>query len=161
MQYIHFQAHAQRKWLPIWFYVKQTSIDVDTIVDDLRRQVATHPASRDAVVHRLRRTVSAYQAHLGKPATLRVVFSRDELVLPTFETEDMIFAYPVQGIPDGQVRLQALRPMLLACLDRAQRNDPKTGSRRSAIYRAACRLDELLYASPNHTQSWRSPPAVA
>jgi len=151
MQYIHFQAHAQRKWLPIWFYVKQTSIDVDTIVDDLRRQVATHPASRDAVVHRLRRTASAYQAHPGKPATLRVTFSRGELVLPTSEAEDMIFAYAVQGIQDGQVHLQALRPMLLACLDRAQRNDPKTGSRRSAIYRAACRLDELLYASPNHT----------
>jgi hypothetical protein len=144
MQFIHSLAHSQRKWLPVWFYVRQSAVSLDDIVEDLRRQVATHPSSRDALVKRLLRTVSAYRKQTGKPAALVAKFLKGEIGPPKTITEDSTFANAVQGLTDAPRNLDVFRPLLLTCLDRVQGADPKTGSRRSAIYRAACRLDELL-----------------
>jgi hypothetical protein len=144
MQYIHSQAHSQRKWLPVWFYVKQSTAPLDEIAEDLRRQVATHPSSRDALVKRLLKTVSAYRKQTGKPAALVAKFLKGEIEPPKTLTEDSTFASALHGLTDQQNNLGVFLPILLTCLDRAQGSDAKTGSRRSAIYRAACRLDELL-----------------
>jgi hypothetical protein len=61
LQYIHSQAHSQRRWLPVWFYVNQTGLIPDKIIEDLRGQVATYPSSRNALVARLLRTASAHK----------------------------------------------------------------------------------------------------
>jgi hypothetical protein len=152
IQYIHSQAHSQRKWLPVWFYVKRSAVAVDEIVEDLRRQVATHPSSRDALVKRLLRTVSAYRKQTGKPAVLVAKFLKGEIEPPKTVAEDSVFANAVQGLTDAQGNLNVFLPILLTCLDRAQGSDAKTGSRRSAIYRAACRLDELLNSPKTSTK---------
>lgn len=157
MQYIHLQAHAQRRWLPVWYYVKQAGVPVEVIVEDLRGQVATHPASRDAVVRRLLRTTSAYKKQSGKEAQLLALFARGETVGPTNAVEDMAFAYAVQGLPDNYADAEQFKPVLLASLDRAQGSDTRSSSRRSAIYRASCRLDELLSASPGPSARMGSP----
>ncbi|MDI4236670.1 ATP-binding protein [Bradyrhizobium sp. Arg237L] len=146
MQYIHFQAHAQRRWLPIWYYIRAAGCSVDEIVDDLRRQVATHPASRDAVVQRLLRKSTAQKEHLGKPSKIMAAILDGSVVPPTDEIADVLFANAVQGLPSNYRKAAALRPHLLASLNRAQGNNGKSSNRRSAIYRAACRLDELLYS---------------
>lgn len=70
LQYVHAQAHCQRKWLPIWCYVRSTGLSTDHLVEDLRSLVATHSSSRNAVVHRLRNTETAYKVHPGKAAVL-------------------------------------------------------------------------------------------
>jgi hypothetical protein len=145
MQYIHFQLHAQRKWLPVWYYVKQANYDVDTIVDDLRRQVATYPASRDALVQRLLRKVTSYKEHPGNSAKMRASILKGNIELPKNETDDTLFANALQGLPTGYAGASTLKPLLLPSLDRTQGNDGKSSNRRSTIYRAACRLDELLY----------------
>lgn len=144
MQYIHSQAHSQRKWLPVWFYVKQSQTPLDEIIEDLRRQVATHPSSRDALVRRLLKTVSAYRKQTGKPAALAAKFLKGEIQPPKTTTDDSSFANAILGLTDEQGDLGVFQTLLLTCLDRAQGSDTKTGSRRSTIYRAACRLDELL-----------------
>jgi hypothetical protein len=146
MQYIHFQVHAQRRWLPVWYYLKQANYTVDTIADDLRRQVATYPASRDAVVQRLVRKVTSYKEHPGNPAKIRASVIGGNITPPTDEASDTLFANALQGLPSGYPGAAALRPLLLPCLDRAQGSDSKSSNRRSAIYRAACRLDELLFS---------------
>jgi hypothetical protein len=70
LQYLHAQAHYPRKWMPIWHYVRQLSISVDDLVEDLRRTPASVPTSRDALVKRLRRTVTAAKACAGTPAKI-------------------------------------------------------------------------------------------
>jgi len=76
MQYIHFQAHAQRKWFPVWFYVDQTKATATEVADDLRSQVATYPSSRDALVDRLVRKESAFRQSTGKAEELRTKLVR-------------------------------------------------------------------------------------
>jgi|ERR1700687_2865582 len=107
-------------------------------------RVATHPSSRDALVKRPLRTVSAYRKQTGKPAALVAKFLKGEVEPPKTVAEDSAFANAIQGLTDAQGDVHIFLRVLLTCLDRAQGSDAKSGSRRSSIYRAACRLDELL-----------------
>jgi hypothetical protein len=148
MQYIHFQAHAQRKWFPVWFYVDQTKLTANGVVEDLREQVATYPSSRDALVNRLAGKDAAFRQSTGKAEALRAKLVRGETTAPTDIDQDVVFAAAVQALP-ATVKpkdLETIRKTLLHCLDRAQGADARSSNRRGSIYRAACRLDELLYA---------------
>ncbi|MBR0730461.1 hypothetical protein JQ582_41775 [Bradyrhizobium japonicum] len=148
MQYIHFQAHAQRKWFPVWFYVDQTKLTVNGVVEDLRGQVATYPSSRDALVNRLAGKDAAFRQSTGKAEALRAKLVRGEITAPTDIDQDVVFAAAVQALPTTvkPKDLETIRKTLLHCLDRAQGADARSSNRRGSIYRAACRLDELLYA---------------
>lgn len=152
LQYIQYQAHAQRKWLPIWFYIDQTKLTTSEVAADLRNRVATHPSSRDAVVNRLLKKETALRQATGKAGELRAKLVKGNITAPTNVEQDVVFAGAVQSLPDTVKRkhLETIRKMLLKCLDRAE-GDAKGGNRRGAVYRAACRLDELLYAGP---KSW-------
>ncbi|WP_316203627.1 ATP-binding protein [Bradyrhizobium sp. SZCCHNS3051] len=147
MQYIHFQAHSQRKWFPVWFYIDQTRSTAAEIAEDLRKQVATYPSSRNALVDRLSGKESAFRQSTGKAEALRVKLARGEIKAPADTVEDALFAGAVQALSTTvkPKDLESIRKMLLVSLDRAQDSNPRSGSRRGAIYRAACRLDELLY----------------
>lgn len=146
-QYVHFQAHSQRKWLPAWYYVKQTKQPVNAIIDDLRKQVATYPANRDALVQRLLRKSTAHKEPVGKPARILSGLLAGNLRAPTDNESDVFFASALQGLPAGYTRVHDLKPLLLASLDRAQGSDNRSSNRRSLIYRAACRLDEVENAN--------------
>jgi len=148
MQYIHFQAHAQRKWFPVWFYVDQTKSTAAEVAEDLRKQVATYPSSRDALVARLAGKDAAFRQSTGKAEALRAKLARGEITEPTDIEQDVVFAAAVQALPTTvkPKDLETIRTILLGCLDRAQGADPRSSNRRGAIYRAACRLDELLYS---------------
>lgn len=145
-QYLHAQAHGPNKWLPIWYYLRQANVAPEVMVAELQGRVATHPTSRDAVVHRLQRADSAFKVHPGRPAQLREAFARGEVNAPAGGADDLRFANAVMGLPPTQPDIAQFKPLLLACLDRGQGQDASSGNRRSAIYRAACRLDELLHA---------------
>ncbi|WP_441255862.1 RNA-binding domain-containing protein [Tardiphaga sp. 285_C5_N1_2] len=147
LSYIHFQAFNQRRWMPIWFYINQTTQTASKIADDLRSSVATHPSSRDAVVRRIEGKDLAFRSASGKPGALAKQLIRGEISEPTTIEEDVVFAGAVQSLPDTVKKkdVETIRKILTACLDRAE-NDMK-GSRRGMIYRAACRVDELLNAA--------------
>ncbi|WP_027574827.1 helix-turn-helix domain-containing protein [Bradyrhizobium sp. WSM1743] len=148
MQYIHFQAHAQRKWFPVWFYIDQAHSTASEVVEDLRKQVATYPSSRDALVDRLSGKDAAFRQSTGKAEALRGKLARGDIKAPTDVDEDIVFAGAVQALPTAvkPKDLESIRTILLQCLDRAQGADPRSSNRRGAIYRAASRLDELLYS---------------
>jgi hypothetical protein len=140
LQYVHAQAHCQRRWLPVWYYAKASALPIDDLVEDLRSLVATHPASRDAVVQRLRRTNSAYKSHPGKPASVLERLLSGNLPRAGTDAENLVTANAIMGLPEDYATPDALRPLLLEMLDSAAEG----ASVRSAIYRAVCRVDEIL-----------------
>jgi hypothetical protein len=121
------------------------------VAEDLRKQVATYPSSRDVLVDRLAGKDAAFRQSTGKAEALRAKLVRSEITAPTDIEQDVVFAGAVQALPATlkPKDLDAIRTILLACLDRAQGADTRSGNRRGAIYRAACRLDELLYSKKN------------
>jgi hypothetical protein len=149
VQYVQFQAHAQRKWFPVWFYIGQAGRTTAEATADLRKQVATYPSSRNALVDRLSGKDSAFRQSTGKAEALRVKLVRGEIATPANIDDDVVFAAAVQALPTivKPKDLETIRNILLGCLDRAQDSDPRSSNRRGAIYRAACRLDELIYSN--------------
>ena len=141
LQYVHSQVHCQRKWLPVWHYATRTGMAIDDLVEDLRSQVATHPSNRNALVHRLRKTETAFKVHPGKPVAVLARLVAGEIVETGTTSDNMVLSNAIMGLPDGYVGAEGLKPVVLEMLDKA----PEGSAVRSAIYRAACRIDELLH----------------
>ena len=131
-----------------WFYVEQTKATVEEIADDLRSQVATYPSSGGALVDRLLGKESAFRQSTGKAEELRAKLVRGEITPPKTIEEDVVFAGAIQSLPITMKTkdVEAIRTLLLDCVDRAQGADSRSSSRRRTIYRAACRLDEVLFS---------------
>jgi hypothetical protein len=134
LQYLHAQAHYPRKWMPVWHYVRH-----DDLVEDLRSMTASVPTSRDAVVQRLRGTLTAKKLYTGSPAIILASLRSGKISAPKSVEEFGAFASAVQGLPDDFNKAGELRPILLDCLKR-----DATNKHRPAIYRAASRIDEIL-----------------
>jgi hypothetical protein len=139
LQYLHAQAHYPRKWMPIWHYVRQLSITVDDLVEDFRGMTASVPTSRDAVVQRLRSTLTAAKHYTGSPAKILTSLLSGTISKPKSVEEFGAFANAVQGLPADFKSVGDLRPILLDCL-----KADKAGKYRHSIYRAASRIDEIL-----------------
>jgi schlafen family protein len=144
LQYLHAQAHYPRKWMPIWYYVRQLSASVDDIVEDLRRIPASVPTSRDAVVQRLRGTLTAHKLYTGSPARMLASLRSGKISVPKNVEEFTSFGSAVQGLPIDFKEAGTLRPILLDCLKR-----DRTSKHRPALYRAASRVDEILNHQSN------------
>lgn len=139
LQYLHAQAHYPRKWMPIWYYVRQLSISVDDLVEDLRGMTASVPTSRDAIVQRLRGTSTAAKLYTGSPAKILALLRTGKINAPKSVDEFGAFANAVQGLPNDFKSAGELKPILLDCLKRDVES-----IHRPAIYRAASRIDEIL-----------------
>lgn len=139
LQYLHAQAHYPRKWMPIWHYVRQLLTSVDELVEDFRSMAASVPTSRDAVVQRLRGTLTAGKFHTGSPAKILELLRIGKISAPKTVEEFGVFASAVQGLPNDFKNAGELKPTLLDCLKRDVTNKHRPG-----IYRAASRIDEIL-----------------
>jgi hypothetical protein len=139
LQYLHAQAHYPRKWMPIWHYVRQLSIPVDDLVEDLRSMTACLPTSRNAMVQRLRGTLTAAKHYTGSPAKILTSLRAERIGKPKSVDEFGAFANAVQGLPNDFKNAEELRPILLDCL-----KADAGGKHRHSIYRAASRIDEIL-----------------
>ncbi|WLC16282.1 AlbA family DNA-binding domain-containing protein [Bradyrhizobium diazoefficiens] len=140
LAYLHAQAYYQRKWMPIWHYVHQLSMSIDDLVEDLRRLTACMPSSRDAIVQRLRGTQSAYKIYTGKPKAMLTDLRAGKVKTPKNDFDLSAFAYALHGLPNDFEEIEKIRPIILECLKR-----DKAEKHRSQIYRAACRVDEIIH----------------
>jgi hypothetical protein len=138
--YLHAQAYYQRKWMPIWYYVHKLQMSVDDLVEDLRGLNACMPSSRDAIVHRLRGTQSAYKLYTGKPKAMLAGILTGELNVPKSDVDLSAFANALHGLPNDFEKIAEVRPIVLECLKRDTEEKWRT-----QIYRAACRVDEIIH----------------
>lgn len=145
LQYILSFAHSNREWLPLWYYVQLSAMAAKDIIAALNAERPSQPSHRDMAIQCLLGKRSAHKVHVGTPKKLLASFLEGKIAEPKTVQEDNTFALAMQGLPDGQKDLEQFRRILLGIANRAQGNDTQTNARRSNIFRAACRLDELLY----------------
>lgn len=145
LEYILSLAHAGRGWLPLWYYVQLSGMEEPEIIAALNSERPTQRKHRDGAIARLLRKKSAYKLHTGSPKKLLGSITDGKLSEPKTPKEDSNFALAIQGLSESASNVEKLRPILLKVASRAQGVDPQTNGRRSNIFRAACRLDEVLY----------------
>ncbi|GJE81245.1 AlbA family DNA-binding domain-containing protein [Methylorubrum thiocyanatum] len=146
LQYIHAQAHFQRKWLPIWYYVSASKAPLSELIAELKARVASRPSSLDAVVRRLRQTETAHRMHSGQPNAIRDALVAGQIPDTVTASTVMHIANGVMSLSEKVADMDKLKELMLACLALSNGEDGPSRARRSTIYRAACRLDELLHA---------------
>lgn len=148
LAYLHAQAYYQRKWMPIWYYLHKLQMSVDDLVEDLRRLNACMPASRDAIVHRLRGTQSAYKFYTGKPKAMLAGLLTGEMSVPKNDVDLSAFANALHGLPNDFEKITEARPIVFECLKRDTEEKWRT-----QIYRAACRVDEIIHHQRSTSRS--------
>ncbi|BCM86490.1 AlbA family DNA-binding domain-containing protein [Methylobacterium indicum] len=146
IQYIHAQAHYQQRWMPVWFYVNQSGLTIEDVIADIHSRVSTRPASRTALVSRLKREEEAFKVYPGRPVTVLCDELQNGGFFEVATPQDIYrFASAVSGLKDGVGSLDAIRSALLTCLDKSLGETAADGARRSLIFRASCRIDELMH----------------
>lgn len=148
LQYIMASSHVGRIWLPIWYYVQLSKLEIDDIVAALMRERPGQPKHREFAIARLRHKISAYYEHTGTPKKMLPSILDGTFAEPKQPKEDSTFALAIQSLPKAAKDMEKVRAALAKAATRAQGSDPQTSNIRSSIFRAACRLDEILYQKP-------------
>jgi len=161
-QYLLHSAHSNREWQPIWYYLHMAGLTIEQAAELMRKEEASHPSHRDGVIARLTGKRAAFNINQGKPKHLVVAFAKGEIDKPTDVPSSHKFALAVQGLPDGQENLPLFQQLLSECYERSNGQTSQQRNLRSAVFRAACRLDELLYKAKvtNLSQSTPGPASV-
>jgi hypothetical protein len=113
----------------------------------MRKEDASYRSHRDGVIGRLAGKKSAYNVNQGKPKQLVSAFARGEVNDPVDISTAHKIALAVQGIPDGQKDVRLFESLLLKCYDLSVGETSQHRNLRSAVFRAACRIDELSYGN--------------
>lgn len=146
LDYLAHSAHSAREWQPVWYYVKRAGISTTNAIQHLESEKnASQPSHRDAAIARLNGKRSAYNVNNGRPRHLVKAFSEGKIEEPQDDSEAHKFALAVQGLQSGQDNLNKLRTILFTCYERATSQSSVHRNLKSAVFRAACRLDELLW----------------
>ncbi|MFG1432124.1 ATP-binding protein [Xanthobacter sp. V2C-8] len=145
LHYILHSAHSTREWQPIWYYLKLSGLSASSVIDHLKKEVASRPSHQSTTIERLEGKKSAYYLNRGKPQIILRQILADELELPTDDIKAQKFALAIQGLSEKPKNINDIRSILLSCYERATSQSPTHKALQSAVFRAACRLDELLY----------------
>lgn len=143
--YLAHSAHSNREWQPIWFYLDQAGLSVSDAIDLLTKEPASQPTHRAAAIARLNGKTSAYKVNAGKPKQIVKALAAGQIDEPGDDSEAHKFALAVQGLPDDAAKPDEVLTVLLKCFERATPQTSANANLRSAIFRAACRLDELIW----------------
>lgn len=149
LQYIVHSAHTARAWLPLFYYVVASKLALEDVIATLLAERPTYKQRRDAAVARLNGTgPSALNRAIGKVQAALEALLNGELSAPLHISEVTLVAQTIQAIPpNANVHFDWLKSILLAAYDLTGEASDQHKLARSLVYRAACRLDELEFAS--------------
>lgn len=145
LHYILHSAHSMREWQPIWYYLKLSGLSVSAAIDHLNKEAASRPSNRAATIDRLQGKKSAYYQNRGRPQVVLREINSGLINSPTDDTSAQKFALAVQGLTKKAPYMDRIREILISCYDRATSQSSAHKTLQSAVFRAACRLDELIY----------------
>ncbi|WP_435655095.1 AlbA family DNA-binding domain-containing protein [Brucella pituitosa] len=146
VQYVLHSAHSARTWLPIFYYVRISTMPLDRIVGLLAAEKATYPKSRNIAAKRVQSGgPSAYRPAVGRGKQLLSSVLDGQVVLPTTVEELAPILSAIQAIPSdvGKLDFRLLKNILLTAYTLTDTSQAV----RSSVYRASCRVDELEFAA--------------
>jgi len=143
IDYLQRSCHTQRHWLPIFYYMRMAGLSVDQTIELFEAEEPPYPKTYKATNGRLRGTVSAFRMTTGAGSKALAAIRAGLFHDPQDPKEAATMAHAIGGLNDGA----AISSGCLAVLEKslAVARGTTGGSLRSQIYRAACRLDELMF----------------
>lgn len=145
VDYLQRSCHTQRHWLPMFYYMKMAGLSVEQSIALFDAEEPPYPKICKAAIDRLKGTVSAFRKTTGAGTKALSAIGSGSILDPKDTKEVATIAHAIGGLTDSGANLLGCLALLQKCL--AFSKGQKGGSVRSQIYRAACRLDELMFGS--------------
>jgi Putative DNA-binding domain len=143
--YVRQCLDLQRKWLPIFYYVKLSGKPATELADVISREKTTHKTRQAELIKRLRGKLSA-KTGLGSKA-IRIIATKivgGELPEIDDAKQASAFASAITSLESCSLPIQDLLKLLVKARDILE---AKGSNQVGPIYRAACRVDELYFGA--------------
>lgn len=142
--YILHSCHTNKKWLPIFFYARQTGRPVEEITELARTEDTTHTVIRGALLDRLAGRLSAHTKPSQASAATILQVVQGTLPPPTSLADIRKQAIAIQGWTDRSFDLTKLLSVLGTMREKVKELS-QDADRSSEIRKAASWLDELYF----------------
>ena len=146
MSYVLHLLHAQRFWLPVFYYIEQTGLSHEEIAVKVGAEFTTKRTMKANLLERLRGNRSVPRPSVGPGVSAISTAIMKEAAKPPATPEEL------SRLCRGIIALAAPPPnfddvsaLLLRAYEVAQTIDDDNGASVSYVYQAACRLDELFF----------------
>lgn len=150
--YILHSCHSNKRWLPVFFYVRQIGRPIEEIIDLVRTEDTTYTVIRGALLDRLAGRLSAHM----KPSygSAEIIKKIVDGTLPTASTLADIRrqAIAIQGWTDHSFDLAKLL-QILSTLRSKVKELSSDADRSSEIRKAAAWIDELYFRDSRPSQA--------
>ena len=138
-EYIRVSALVQRHWLPLFYFIHLTGKPIEEAISVLDNTQAAYLPSKQKALERLRGALSAYSPLSGHALPVGQEIMRGEIEGIGDRHDPTLIARAIQSLPNDCENLAPLFDLLDGLHGVSLSNAPVRG----AIYRAACRLDEI------------------
>lgn len=145
IQYIYAGLAQSRMWLPVFYYARmsgESNASIAALVEGLK---ISQKGKKKMLVERLVRTRSAFAAAVTKAARKYAgELSKGEVTVPSTIDRIIPFTQGLTAVKRTTATLEALLSAIRSCRDIAEAAD--NGNAIGAVFKAACRVDELFFA---------------
>lgn len=142
LQYICLSAKVQRKWLPVFYFVRLSGGDIDAAVEALDATNAVYRVSKQYALERLRGRRSAFERPGGAILEVEAALQAGQFDDLRQRFSDWQIVRGIRGLPDGFEPTDPLFDLTREIYRDAEGN----ANVRSGVFSAAARLDELEHA---------------
>lgn len=139
IEYVRLSAFVQRQWLPLFYFISLSDLDVADAIKLLENTQATYQPSKAKALDRLKGNLRAFVPLRGQALPVGQALQNGEFDGLDKRYSGMLVARAVQGLPDNYSEL----PTIYEILDDLHEQSSDDTPLRSAVYRAASRIDEI------------------
>jgi hypothetical protein len=152
IQYIYAGLAQSRIWLPIFYFVRMSGRTNMEVADLVRHLKVAQKGKMRILVERLEGSRSPFTKTATQSATkIAVELSEGTIRIPSSIDEVMPFAQGLTAVKETSASLEELLNALRQSRDIAEAADDANAM--GAIFKAACRLDELFFAEAKKKSS--------
>lgn len=144
LQYIRATLAQSKLWLPIFYFARMSGRTNAEIAMEISRMKVSQKGKKKVLIDRLEGRKSALTKAVTQSArNLCLRLSHGELSIPSAAEDVAIFAQAMTAITTTTLAINELFPALISCRDLAE--SAGNSSALGAVYKAACRVDELFF----------------
>ena len=152
IQYIYAGLAQSRIWLPIFYFVRMSGRTNMEVADLVRHLKVAQKGKMRILVERLEGSRSPFTKTATQSATkIAVELSEGTIRIPSSIDEVMPFAQGLTAVKETSASLEELLNALRQSRDIAEAAEDANAM--GAIFKAACRLDELFFAEAKKKSS--------
>lgn len=140
-EYIRESALVQRQWLPLFYFVNLSEKSLEEIIELMEEVDAVYANGKTNALARLRCQRNAYTEATGQVGTVLEQIVAENLEAIEENYDDRIIARAITALPDDYGNFEAIFDLLYRIFKRAGKNS----NLKSAVFKAAARLDELAF----------------